>query len=221
MSNNKKLKKLEDHLKKVFGKSLKNVSVGQDNVSVTISLDILKDFVRKMREDPYFDFRVLVDITAVDYPKRIKRFELVYHFLSLRLNHRLRLKVPIAEDVIAPTITDVYNCANWLEREVFDMFGIIFDGHPDLRRILTDYGFEGHPLRKEFPVTGYVELRYDQEKQKVVYEPVKLNQDFRTFDFVSPWEGMTDVMLPGDEKVVKPSTMPSSLEKQYGEGGGQ
>ena len=131
----------------------------------------------------------MIDITAVDYPEEECRFQLVYHYLSMHQNIRLRLKVSVKENEIVPSITNLYPAANWFEREVFDMYGILFSNHPDMRRLLTDYGFQGHPLRKDFPTTGYVELRYDEQKKKVVYEPVKLNQEYRRFDFISPWEG--------------------------------
>ena len=140
---------------------------------------------------------MLIDITAVDYPKRNKRFEVVYHLLSLTNKNRLRVKIFVNDDTPLPTLTEMYKGAGWYEREVWDMYGILFDGNNDLRRILTDYGFEGHPLRKDFPLTGFVELRYDEEKKKVVYSNVKLTQDYRDFDFLSPWEGG---ILPGDEK---------------------
>ena len=140
---------------------------------------------------------MLIDITAVDYPKRNKRFEVVYHLLSLTNKNRLRVKIFVNDDTPLPSLTEIYKCAGWYEREVWDMYGILFEGNNDLRRILTDYGFEGHPLRKDFPLTGFVELRYDEEKKKVVYSNVKLTQDYRDFDFLSPWEGG---ILPGDEK---------------------
>ena len=157
-----------------------------------------------MRDDRECGFKMLLDITAVDYPEREKRFEVVYNLLSLSNNQRVRVKVKADEDTAVPTVTHLFSAASWYEREVWDMYGIYFKDHPDLRRILSDYGFEGHPLRKEFPLTGYVELRYDNELKRVVYEPVKLTQDFRRFDFMSPWEGLTDVQLPGDEKAVIP-----------------
>ncbi|MFD3262429.1 NADH-quinone oxidoreductase subunit C [Phenylobacterium ferrooxidans] len=145
-----------------------------------------------------FGFAQLIDLCGVDYPERPQRFDVVYHLLSLTKNQRLRLKVQTDEDTAVPTVTGVYPCADWYEREAFDMYGIFFEGHPDLRRILTDYGFHGHPLRKDFPMTGYVELRYDDELKRVVYEPVK-SVEFRNWDFLSPWEG-ADYVLPGDEK---------------------
>ncbi len=151
-----------------------------------------------LRDNAAARFQQLLDITAVDHPERARRFEVVYHLLSMTANRRVRLKLDVGEGEAVPTATGVYPCADWYEREVFDMFGIGFDGHPDLRRILTDYGFEGHPLRKDFPMTGYVELRYDDEQKRVVYEPVKISQ-YRDFDFLSPWEG-AKYALPGDEK---------------------
>ncbi len=141
---------------------------------------------------------MVLDVTAVDYPQRDERFEVVYHLLSLKHNQRIRVKLAAGEETPVPSVTEVFNSANWLEREAWDMYGIYFSGHPDLRRLLTDYGFEGHPLRKDFPLTGYVEVRYDEDQKRVVYEPVKLSQEFRSFDFMSPWEGM--LQLPGDEK---------------------
>ena len=155
-----------------------------------------------VRDDARCLFKVLMDVCGVDYPDRPRRFDVVYHLLSPRHNLRLRIKVETDEATPVPSVTGVYSSAGWFERETWDLFGIFFSDHPDLRRILTDYGFEGHPLRKDFPLTGYVEVRYDDEQKRVVYEPVKLVQEFRTFDFVSPWEGMvtTAAVLPGDEK---------------------
>ncbi|MSO71685.1 MAG: NADH-quinone oxidoreductase subunit C [Alphaproteobacteria bacterium] len=150
-----------------------------------------------LRDDSACQFKQLVDLAGVDYPGRAPRFEIVYNLLSLRHNQRIRVKIKADEGAPVPSVTRVFRGAGWYEREAWDLYGIPFADHPDLRRILTDYGFEGHPLRKDFPLTGYVELRYDETEKRVVYEPVKLTQDFRTFDFVSPWEGMN---LPGDEK---------------------
>ncbi len=174
-----------------------NVAFGELTV-VTTPTHLVK-LIRHLQIDESMRFSTLVDITAVDYPGRRKRFELVYHFLSMYLNHRIRVKLAAGEDEIIPSITQVHPSANWFEREVFDMFGILFSGHPDLRRILTDYGFRGHPLRKDFPTTGYTEVRYDEALKRVVYEPVKLVQEYRQFDFMSPWEG-AQYVLPGDEK---------------------
>lgn len=154
-----------------------------------------------LRDDSNCQFKVLIDISGVDYPERDARFEVVYNLLSLKLNQRVRVKLSVGESPPVPSITNVFSTAGWYEREAWDLYGILFDDHPDLRRILTDYGFEGHPLRKDFPLTGYVEVRYDEEQKRVVYEPVKLTQEFRNFDFLSPWEGMTiERILPGDEK---------------------
>lgn len=150
-----------------------------------------------LRDDSNCQFKVLVDVCGVDFPSRPERFDVVYNLLSLRHNQRVRVKVAVGEDTPVPSVTGVFNSAGWYERETWDLYGVFFSDHPDLRRLLTDYGFEGHPLRKDFPLTGYVEVRYDDEQKRVVYEPVKLVQEFRTFDFLSPWEGMT---LPGDEK---------------------
>ncbi len=150
-----------------------------------------------LRDDPRCKFTTLIDICGADYPEREKRFDVVYHLLSMPLNQRIRVKVQADEEAPVPSAVGVWPCADWFEREAFDMYGILFSGHPDLRRILTDYGFEGFPLRKDFPLTGHVEVRYDAEQQRVIYEPVKLTQAYRNWDFLSPWEGMT---LPGDEK---------------------
>jgi NADH-quinone oxidoreductase subunit C len=174
-----------------------NVAFGELNVDV--ASPNIAGFVEFLKTDPSCRFSTLVDITAVDYPERAKRFDVVYHFLSMYQNHRIRVRVAVREDEVVPSITGVHVSANWFEREVFDMVGIIFSGHPDLRRILTDYGFRGHPLRKDFPTTGYVEVRYDEELKRVVYEPVSLVQEYRQFDFMSPWEG-AQYVLPGDEK---------------------
>ena len=155
--------------------------------------------LRFLRDDVNCQFTQLVDVCGVDYPEDEERFEVVYNLLSMTLNMRVRVKLRIDEDTPVPSATAVFNSANWWEREAWDLYGIAFTDHPDLRRIMTDYGFEGHPLRKDFPLTGYVEVRYDDEQKRVIYEPVKLTQEFRTFDFLSPWEGMQHV-LPGDEK---------------------
>ena len=152
-----------------------------------------------LRTDATCKFSTLVDITAVDLPERAERFDVVYHLLSPTKNLRIRLKVHADEETVVPSVTGVWPGADWFERETYDLYGVLFSGHPDLRRILTDYGFEGHPLRKDFPLTGFVEVRYDDEAKRVVYEPVELKQEFRNFDFLSPWEG-TDYVLPGDEK---------------------
>jgi len=152
-----------------------------------------------LRDDPACQFVSIIDVSAVDWPNREQRFDVAYHLLSPRLNQRIRLKVPTDEVTPVPSLVDVFAGANWYERETFDLYGVLFTGHPDMRRILTDYGFEGHPLRKDFPLTGFVEVRYDDEQKRVVYDKVRLAQEFRNFDFLSPWEG-TDYVLPGDEK---------------------
>jgi NADH-quinone oxidoreductase subunit C len=174
-----------------------DITFGELNIDVAPSN--LLAFVEFLKTEPTCKFSTLIDITAVDYPERSKRFDVVYHFLSMYQNHRVRLRVSIREEDMVPSITSVHAGANWFEREVFDMFGIIFTDHPDLRRLLTDYGFRGHPLRKDFPTTGYTEVRYDEELKRVVYEPVSLTQEYRQFDFMSPWEG-ANYILPGDEK---------------------
>jgi len=157
-----------------------------------------------LRDDPECEFKVLIDICGVDYPNRPRRFDVVYHLLSVAKNQRVRVRAEAEENVPVPSVASVYPAANWFEREAFDMFGILFSGHPDMRRLLTDYGFSGYPLRKDFPLTGYVEVRWDDEHKRVVYEPVKLVQEFRDFDFLSPWEGAPYILAPGDEKASKP-----------------
>lgn len=161
-------------------------------------------FLTFLRDDPRTSCRQLMDVCGVDQPGAGERFVVAYQLLSLRHNLRVRVKVTVALDAVVPSVTSVFPTAGWFEREAYDLMGIYFSGHPDLRRILTDYGFDGHPLRKDFPMTGFVELRYDDAQQRVVYSPVQLPQDYRNFDFLSPWEGMTDVQLPGDEKATKP-----------------
>ncbi|WP_417806952.1 NADH-quinone oxidoreductase subunit C [Thioclava sp.] len=176
-----------------------STDVAFGELTVTISVQSAASFAEFLREDKNCLFSTLVDITAVDWPERPERFDMVWHFLSMYRNQRIRVKALVREDQMVPTLTALHPSANWFEREVFDMFGILFSGHPDLRRLLTDYGFRGHPLRKDFPTTGYVEVRYDEVLKRVVYEPVKLTQEYRQFDFLSPWEG-AKYILPGDEK---------------------
>jgi NADH-quinone oxidoreductase subunit C len=173
--------------------------VRNGELTVTVAASALVEFIGHLRNHPTCRFTTLVDITAIDWPARERRFDVVYHFLSMHLNQRIRVRAEVREDEIIPSITGIFQSADWYEREVFDMYGILFSGHPDLRRILTDYGFRGYPLRKDFPTTGYVEVRYDDEQKRVVYEPVKLTQEYRQFDFMSPWEG-AQYVLPGDEK---------------------
>ena len=174
-------------------------AVAQGELTLAVSPSSLVSFVEFLKSDRNCRFSTLVDITGVDYPERDARFDVVYHFLSMYENQRIRLRVAAREDDMLASITGIHPSANWFEREVFDMFGILFKGHPDLRRILTDYGFRGHPLRKDFPTTGYTEVRYDDAEKRVVYESVNLVQEYRQFDFMSPWEG-ADYILPGDEK---------------------
>ena len=174
------------------------VANGELTIEVMDAARIL-DVVTFLREDPRCRFISFIDVTAVDYPTRDKRFDVVYHFLSPHLNTRIRVKLAADEGTQVPSLIGIFPGADWFERETYDLYGVVFAGHPDMRRILTDYGFDGHPLRKDFPTTGYVEVRYDDEQKRVVYEPVKLNQEFRKFDFLSPWEG-AHYPLPGDEK---------------------
>ena len=173
--------------------------MSRDELTLHTDADNIIDVLRFLRDDASCQFVCFIDICGVDYPAREKRFDVVYHLLSPYQNTRVRVKLQTDEDTPVPSAVEVFPAANWFEREAFDLYGILFSGHPDLRRILTDYGFAGHPLRKDFPMTGHVEVRYDDEKKKVVYEPVKLVQEFRNFDYLSPWEG-TEYELPGDEK---------------------
>lgn len=181
------------------GDSLISSDVVRDELTVHITPESVVGFVEFLRSNASCQFSTLIDITAVDYPSREKRFDVVYHFLSMTLNHRVRVKLSVEDGEQVDTITSIHPSANWFEREVFDMYGVMFANHPDLRRLLTDYGFQGHPLRKDFPTTGYVEMRYDEVEKRCVYEPVTLTQEYRQFDFMSPWEG-AEYILPGDEK---------------------
>jgi NADH-quinone oxidoreductase subunit C len=193
------LRELATHIELKRPDCVLSWEVAHGELTVKVALSSLVRFTEFLRDDSNARFSTLVDITAVDHPERDSRFDVVYHFLSMYRNHRIRLKVAVREDEMVPSIIAVHPSANWFEREVFDMFGILFSGHPDLRRILTDYGFRGHPLRKDFPTTGYTEVRYDEAQKRVVYEPVRLVQEYRQFDFMSPWEG-ADYILPGDDK---------------------
>ena len=193
------LKELGDFIRDELGDAVKDAHVRLGELCLEVERDEILNVIKYLRDDANCQFSTLLDVCAVDYPERTERFEVVYNLLSMSHNTRIRVKLSTDEDTPVASVTSVFNSANWWEREVWDMFGIGFIDHPDLRRILTDYGFEGHPLRKDFPLTGYVELRYDDEQKRVVYEPVKLTQEFRTFDFLSPWEGVQR-MLPGDEK---------------------
>jgi len=194
----------QDAVNAALGADVLASTVEHDQLIVTVPAERIVPALVRLRDDPQFLFEQLIDVCGVDYPDRPQRFEVVYALLSVSLNRRLRVKVATDEDTPVPSAVPVYPSANWFERETWDMYGIFFSEHPDLRRILTDYGFDGHPMRKDFPLTGYVELRYDPDQRRVVYEPVKLTQDFRTFDFTSPWEAITEIQLPGDEKAVKP-----------------
>lgn len=193
------LEDLGAHIAAARPDAVLETAVAFGELTVTATLSGVFDLIEFLRADPTCRFASLVDITAVDHPQRAARFDMVWHFLSMYRNQRIRVKAAVREDDLVPSITSIHPSANWFEREVFDMFGILFSGHPDLRRILTDYGFQGHPLRKDFPTTGYVEVRYDEAEKRVIYEPVKLVQEYRQFDFLSPWEGAKYV-LPGDEK---------------------
>jgi NADH-quinone oxidoreductase subunit C len=195
---NETLQEMADVLEATRPNEVLHVEAVVGELIVWTSKTGLPVLLRFLRDDQNFKFQQLLDITAVDYPAREQRFEVVYNLLSLIHNQRIRVKVAAGEDDTLPSATSLFPSAGWMEREVWDLFGVYFSDHPDLRRILTDYGFEGHPLRKDFPLTGHVELRYDETQKRVVYEPVKLTQDFRSFDFVSPWEGI--LHLPGDEK---------------------
>lgn len=182
-----------------LGDAIVGTEIAFGELNVTVKLDAIVGFVEYITGAEGGKFSSLVDITAVDYPERAARFDVVYHFLSMYTNQRLRVKVAVGEEDLVPSLHLIHPSANWFEREVFDMFGILFTGHPDLRRLLTDYGFRGHPLRKDFPTTGYTEVRYDEAQKRVVYEPVSLVQEYRQFDFMSPWES-AQYILPGDEK---------------------
>ena len=193
------LKDLGDHIATTLGDAITHVAVAYGELTVVARAEDVVRVVEFLRDDPRCRFASFLDICGADYPGRERRFDVVYHFLSPYLNHRIRLKVEADETTAVPSLVGVFPAANWFEREVYDLYGVLFSGHPDLRRILTDYGFEGHPLRKDFPMTGFVEVRYDEAQGRVVYQPVSLSQEFRNFDFLSPWEG-TDYVLPGDEK---------------------
>jgi NADH-quinone oxidoreductase subunit C len=179
--------------------SMTGYTVAYHELNVTARASDIVAVMRFLRDDVRCQFINFIDVTAVDWPGREQRFDVVYHLLSPKLNLRVRVKTPTDEDTAVPSIIDVFPGAEWFERETYDLYGVVFTGHPDMRRILTDYGFEGHPLRKDFPLTGFVEVRYDDELKRVVYEPVRLTQEFRNFDFLSPWEG-ADYVLLGDEK---------------------
>ena len=188
---------IADQVKAAIGAAFLSAKDEVDEVSIDVARESVAEVLTTLRDR--FDYQQLMEIAGVDYPQRAERFEVVYHLLSLTKNHRIRVRVSTDEETAVPSVTGLWPVAGWLEREIFDLYGVIFEGNDDLRRILTDYGFRGHPFRKDFPLTGYVELRYSEEQKRVVYEPVRLPQDFRPFDFLSPWEGARYI-LPGDEK---------------------
>ena len=197
-----RLEELGEYLAEKLSGASAEATVNHGELTLNVAADQIVDVLTLLRDNTRCQFEVPIDICGVDYPEREKRFDVVYHLLSPRLNQRIRVKVATDEATPVPSVNDVFPAANWFEREAYDMYGIVFSGHPDLRRLLTDYGFQGHPLRKDFPLTGHVEVRYDDALKRVVYEPVKLTQEFRTFDFESPWEA-PDYVLPGDEKASK------------------
>jgi NADH-quinone oxidoreductase subunit C len=190
------LQDLGDYISAALPQEVQKAEVAKGELAITVHTAAIQKVLTFLRDDPSCLFKLLMDLCGVDYPERAQRFEVVYNLLSLKHNMRIRVKVLTDEDTPVPTAVGVFSSAGWYERETWDMYGVGFSDNPDLRRLLTDYGFDGHPLRKDFPLTGFIELRYDDEQKRVVYEPVKLTQDFRSFDFQSPWEGM----LPGDEK---------------------
>jgi NADH-quinone oxidoreductase subunit C len=193
------LNDLSAYLTEKLGRRLGSAVLAYGELTLSVEANDIIDVLTVLKNDVQCQFVSFIDICGADYPARARRFDVVYHLLSPRQNLRIRIKVQADEDTMVPSATGVYPGADWFEREAYDLYGILFSGHPDLRRLLTDYGFEGHPLRKDFPLTGFVEVRYDDEAKRVVYEPVELKQEFRNFDFMSPWEG-TDYVLPGDEK---------------------
>ncbi|KWV55645.1 MULTISPECIES: NADH-quinone oxidoreductase subunit C [Rhizobium] len=196
------LSELSSYLREMRGDLFLDASISYDELNVSATPETILALLTFLRDDARCGFISMIDICGVDWPQREKRFDVVYHLLSPKQNLRIRIKVAVADGESVPSATAVYKGAEWFEREAWDMYGIPFSGHADLRRLLTDYGFEGHPLRKDFPTTGYVEVRYDDAAKRVVYEPVELKQEFRNFDFMSPWEG-TEYVLPGDEKAAK------------------
>jgi len=193
------LEDLGAHIASSMTSAIEAQSTVRGELTLNVRADQVLTVLTFLRDDPRCKFTTLIDICGADYPSRGKRFDVVYHLLSMQLNHRVRVKIETDEQTAVPSVVSLFPCADWFEREAFDMYGILFAGHPDLRRLLTDYGFQGFPLRKDFPLSGNVEVRYDPEQQRVVYEPVKLMQAYRNFDFLSPWEGIPSD-LPGDEK---------------------
>jgi NADH-quinone oxidoreductase subunit C len=197
------LRELAHYLSARLPDAIVGTKVAQGELTLTVSRTGIVKVLTFLRDDAECRFSVLTDICGADWPERERRFDVVYHLLSLTQNRRIRVKLETDEEAPVPSVAGVFSAAGWYERETWDMYGVVFSDHPDLRRLLTDYGFDGHPLRKDFPLTGFVELRYDDEQKRVVYEPVKLTQEFRTFDFLSPWEGVARP-LPGDEKAAPP-----------------
>jgi NADH-quinone oxidoreductase subunit C len=207
------LDRLGQTIKKALGASVTGFAVTRGELTMTVKAADIVKVARFLRDDPACLFTCMIDVTAIDWPAREKRFDVVYHLLSPRINQRIRIKAELGEGETIASLIEVYRGVDWFEREAYDLYGVLFTGHPDMRRILTDYGFEGYPLRKDFPLTGFVEVRYDDEQKRVVYDRVRLAQEFRNFDFLSPWEG-TDYVLPGDEKAgtsaVKAETKPEA-----------
>lgn len=206
-SADESLIELKEHIAAGLGDRLTETRIAYGELTIIVPREQIVPVLTYLRDNGRCQFEVLIDICGVDYPARERRFDVVYHLLSVRQNQRVRVSLETDETTPVPSVIGVFPAANWYEREAYDMYGMPFSGHPDLRRLLTDYGFEGHPLRKDFPLSGYVEVRYDDEQKRVVYEKVRLTQEFRNFDFESPWEGV-DYILPGDEKAAPPPAAP-------------
>lgn len=204
MSKLEALNDLADHISEELGDAVSHYEFERDELVLHVDLLQICTVLQFLKSDSECEFTQLIGVCGADYPERPARFDVVYNLLSMTHNQRVRIKCAVEEGQLVPTATKIFSTAGWFERETWDMYGIYFDGHEDLRRILTDYGFNGHPLRKDFPLTGFVELRYDDNEKRVVYEPVKLAQAYRSFDYESPWEGITDIQLPGDEKACVP-----------------
>jgi NADH-quinone oxidoreductase subunit C len=207
-SADESLIELKEHIAAGLGDRLTETRIAYGELTIVVPREQIVPVLTYLRDNGRCQFEVLIDICGVDYPARERRFDVVYHLLSVRQNQRVRVSLETDETTPVPSVISVFPAANWYEREAYDMYGMPFSGHPDLRRLLTDYGFEGHPLRKDFPLSGYVEVRYDDEQKRVVYEKVRLTQEFRNFDFESPWEGV-DYVLPGDEKAAPPPAPPA------------
>ena len=200
MSAELEFKNIAGTIERQMPGALKSAEVNLGELTLAVNMFQFLQVMTHLRDDPTCLFTQLIDIAGVDYPEREQRFDVVYQLLSLKHNRRVRVKITTDDKTPVPSVSGLWSSAGWYEREIWDMYGVLFSDHPDLRRILTDYGFDGHPQRKDFPLTGYVEMRYDTELKRVVYEPVKLNQAYRSFDFLSPWEGNAEYVLPGDEK---------------------